>query len=84
MTATDQPRCRRCHRALGRKQVVTTRVGTFCPRHADRIAPHLRSRAGGRRMIAAPGVAGVPSPLPTADTSRHSDPAPSGPETSQP
>ncbi len=42
MTATNQPRCRRCHRALGRKQIVSTKVGTFCARHGDRIAPHLR------------------------------------------
>lgn len=42
MTTTDQPRCRRCHRPLGRKQIVVTRVGVFCHRHGDRIAPHLR------------------------------------------
>jgi len=50
-TSVSQPAdipgdCRRCGKHLNRKTAVLTKVGVFCKRHADRIAPHLR-RGGG-------------------------------------
>jgi len=51
-TADGQPRCHRCHRTLNRKQAVATRVGVFCPRHADRLAPHLRKPTRPRKAAA--------------------------------
>jgi recombinational DNA repair protein (RecF pathway) len=42
VAAPDLPRCTRCGKPLSRRQQVLTRAGVFCPRHADRLAPHLR------------------------------------------